>query len=248
MLRKILFIYALMIALLLSTSHAKENILIVTEEWAPYNYMKNEEITGVSTEIVKSIFNQLDRKYKIRLFPSMRSMNLLNTRPYTMLFSFFRTPQREPLYKWVGPLIDGSIYFYKIKGSNIHIKTFDDLKDSNLSICTRQAGLVPQLLIEKGFTNLDNTAVNGVQIYKKLLVGRCDLAISESDLGARYILKSLGLKLEDVFEKIPFVFYSGELYLAGSKDIPDEEIEKMQRAFEKIKANGTYDEIIQKYH
>lgn len=229
-------------------SYADEDILIVTEEWAPYNYLNNGEIIGVSTDVVMHLLDILNKRYKIELLPSMRSSYMLNTRLRTMMFSMFRTPERESQYKWIGPISDGSIYFYKNKDSNFKMDNLNDLKNTKLSICSRQAGLIHNLLKKQGFKNLDNSTTTGLHVYKMLLAGRCDIAISDTDLGVRHILKTLGLNMQEAFEKTPFPFFEAQLYLVANKDISDEEIQQWQSALETLKANGTYEEIIQKYH
>ncbi len=244
---RMLLTCCLMIWPLLSSVHAKENILIVTEEWVPYNYMENGEITGTATDIVKHILKELNKSYDIEMLPSARSLYQLNNRPRTMMFSMFRTPEREPRYQWIGPLADGAVYFYKNKDAQLTIKSPEDLKNPKLSICTRHAGSIHDLLVKQGFSNLDTLATDGLSIYQKLLAGRCDIAISDTDLGVRHILKTLGLRLEDVFEKIPFPAFEAKLYLAASKDIPETEIQLWQSALDAMKTSGSYDEIVQKY-
>jgi len=247
MFHKILFSCGLMIAPFFSNLYAEE-VLIFTEEWPPYNYTEKGKITGVSTDVVRTLLERLDKEYKIELLPSMRSSDMITSRAHSMMFSMFKTPEREPNYKWIGPLTDGSIYFYKKKGSNIKIENFDDMKNSHLWICSRHAGLVHRLLQKQGFKNLDDSSTNGRQIYRKLLAGRCDLAISESDLGVRHILKSFGLNIEEVFEKIPFPIIKADLYLVASKDFSDAEIQQWQSALDAIKSNGIYEKIIDKYN
>jgi len=244
---RMFFLFCIVSWLLPSIVFAEEDILIVTEEWAPYNYTENGEITGLSTDIVKHILGMLNKHYDIEILPSMRSSYVLDNRPHTMMFSMFRTSGREAQYQWIGPLCDGKIYFYKKKDAQIKIENLDDLRDTRLSICSRQGGLIHTLLIEQGFGNLDDAATNGLQVYKKLLAGRCDIAISETDLGVRYILNSIGLTMDDMLEKIPFPIYESELYIVGTKDIPAEEIQQWQSALDTMKANGVYEEIIQKY-
>ena len=182
---KILFSCVIIMELMVSASYAEEDILIVTEEWAPYNYSADGKITGFSTEIVQNILELLKKSYEIKILPSMRSSNTLNTRPRTMMFSMFRTPERESKYKWIGPLVDASIYFYKRRDNPLKIESLDDMKNANLSVCSRHAGLIPDLLTEKGFENVDKGGTQSIQMYKKLLAGRCDLAISDADLGVR---------------------------------------------------------------
>lgn len=244
---KIFFACVIIMGLLLSASYAAEEILIVTEEWPPYNYSEDGKIAGFSTEIVQNLLEIMKKNYEIQILPSMRSSHTLNTRPHTMMFSMFRTPERESQYKWIGPLVDASIYFYKRKDSNIKIERLEDMKNANLNVCCRQAGLVRNLLGEKGFHNLDATATKSLPIYQKLLAGRCDLAISDTDLGVRYNLKFINVKMDDVLEKIPILIFEAGLYIVGSKDISDEEIQQWQSALETLKASGVYEKIFQKY-
>lgn len=225
-----------------------KDILIVTEEWPPYNFLKDGTLKGFSTELVQQLLAVIDKDYEILLLPSARSVAALNKRPRTLMFSMFRTPKRESQYKWIGPLGDASIHFYKQKDNNIQVKSLSDIKNTKQIICTRQTGIVHDLLIKKGFHNIDAPENKSLPIYQKLLLGRCDLSISDSDLGVRYILKSLNVSLDDVFEKIPIPIFEAQFYIAASKDISDEEIKQWQSALDMIKSNGVYDGIFQKYH
>jgi len=243
---RIFFFCFIIIGIVLSESYAEEDINIVTEEWAPFNYMENGEITGFSVEIVQSILKIINKNYEIEMLPSMRSTYTLDKKPYTVMFSLFRTPERESDYKWIGPLCDGSIFFYKRKDNNIKTDTLEDLKNVKRIAC-RHAGLIPRLLTEKGFKNLDMTSTDSLPIYKKLLIGRCDVAISDSDLGVKHYMKVLNVNA-DILEKIPIKMFESDLYIACSKDISDVEIQKWQSALEKLKADGIYEKIFQKYN
>lgn len=236
----------IIIGTILSDAYAQENIIIVTEEWPPFNYSKNGELTGFSVEIVQNILKMNNEDYRIEMLPSLRSTFTLNARPNTMMFSLFRTPEREAQYKWVGPLCDGSISFYKLRDRQLKIESLADIKNVE-SIACRAQGLIPTLLQEQGFTNLDMTATNSLQIYKKLLSGRCDIAISDTDLGMRHYLKLLNVD-PDILEKIPVKFFEAELYIACSSDIPDAEVQRWQAALDELKENGTFDKIFKMYN
>lgn len=221
-------------------------LLIMTEEWAPYNYTVNGTLTGFSVEIAEEILKRLDYDTPIKQFPGARAISTLNNRPNTIFFSLFRTQDREFKYKWVGPISSGSIYFYKLRDSDITINSMEDLKSVNKISC-RHAGLIHDLLIENGFKNLDTGATNSIGVYIQLLKGRCDLAISDTDLGMRYYLKSIG-KDVDLLEKVPFPMFESDLYIAFSRDISDEETKKWQDTLDEMKSDGTYQQIFDKYH
>ncbi len=244
--KRLFIICFVVLGMLSSESYGEEDILIVTEEWAPFNYFEKGKMTGFSTEIVHSILQIINENYEIKVLPSMRSTHTLDRRPHTLMFSLFRTPEREFKYKWIGPLCDGSIYFYKKRDSHLKTDSLEDLKNIG-SIACRHAGLIPRLLTEMGFKNLDKGATGSLQIYKKLLAGRCDVAISDTDLGVRYYLKALNAST-DILEKIPIRIFEAELYIASSKDISAKEIKRWQFALDKLKSDGGYDKIFQKYN
>lgn len=245
MYNKISFLCLIILCLMQPGAKAQNHIKIVTEEWPPFNYLEDGELTGFSLEIVQSILKTIKADSQIEMLPSLRSTFTLNTEPHTAMFSLFRTPEREDHYKWVGPLCDGSIYFYKRSDNRIKLESLEDIKKVERIAC-RQKGLIPDLLKEQGFKNLDMTATGSLQIYKKLIAGRCALAISDSDLGMRYYLKQLKQD-PDLLEKIPVTFFESELFIAFSKDTPDEEIQKWQSALDELIANGTYGKIFDKY-
>ena len=158
-------------------------ITLITEEWPPYNYVERGRLTGVSVTIVQALQRELGRHDPIQVYPSQRAKLILESRSRTMMFSMFRTPQRETRYKWIGPIGRDAIYFYQRRGSPLRIRTLQDAKAVPV-IASRQAGLVFNTLIALGFTNLDATAYSSKQVYGKLLRGRADLAISDSPLGS----------------------------------------------------------------
>jgi polar amino acid transport system substrate-binding protein len=44
-----------LLCLLLGPATANEQYQVVTEEWAPYNYVEQDQLTGMTTEIVRAI-------------------------------------------------------------------------------------------------------------------------------------------------------------------------------------------------
>lgn len=161
-----------------------------------------------------------------------------------MFFSFILTPERKSQYKWIGPFGEQSIYFYKKKGSTLKIHSLDDAKKVT-KICTRESGLVFSMLKAAGFKNLD-VGVNPESIYLKTIKGRCDLAIGETPLGVSFWLKK-SKQAPDSLEQTSLVLLSSPLYIAASKDIPDEEIAHWQKSLDKIKASKEYSQLQQKY-
>lgn len=224
---------------------ADEKLSIVTEEWAPYNYSEDGALKGFSIDIVRAIAQSLNADIDIQLMPTMRAKAWLESKRRTMLISMLRTPERETKYKWIGPLGDSSIYFYKLKGNPFEVSTLEDTKKVR-SICSRQGGLTTSRLKAAGFTNLEANASDGKAVYRMLIFGRCDLAVSDSPLGVIHLLKQMNYPLDAVVQT-PVKLVAAPIYIACSKDISDAEIARWQMALDKLKSSGAFQAILKKY-
>jgi len=161
---------AALLTLTLAPAALAQPYRVVTEEWAPYNFQQGGEIVGIATEIVRAIMTRTGDSFALEMLPSMRAGLELRQRPHTIMFSMFRTAERESLYKWVGPLLDEAIYPYQ----RADAKPVNSLQQlfSAPRITTRHAGLVPASLEGMGFGNLDKSATSARQLYQMVLAGR----------------------------------------------------------------------------
>lgn len=237
--------FAVSCALAGSCWAANQKLSIVTEEWAPYNYSENGALKGFSVEIVRAIAQSLNADIDIQLMPSMRAKASLESNQRTMLITMLRTPERETKYKWIGPLGDSSIYFYKRKGNPLEVSTIEDTKKVH-SICARHGGLTTSKLQAAGFTNLEAGASDGSAVYRMLIFGRCDLAVSDSPLGVIHLLKQMNYPLDAVVQT-GVKLIDSPIYIACSKDISDMEIARWQMALDKLKTSGTFQVILKRY-
>lgn len=218
---------------------------VVTEEWAPYNYQDNNRLKGMSTEIVRAIMALTGDNFDVVLQPSMRSTHQLNSQPKTIMYSLFRTPEREPLYKWVGPLVEESIYPYQLANAKQPVNTREQLLHAP-QITTRQAGLIPQVLQAQGFTNLDKSAVGTLQLYHMLLAGRTEIIADDTDAGVVYYSHQVHMA-PGTLRKIPVELYRASLYIAFSHDSDDKVVAAWSKALEHLRQSGELARIQHRY-
>lgn len=225
--------------------YAQKSIKFITENWPPYNYVEDNKLKGFSTEIVRLVMKELKIDEHIEVFPSMRARKVLDSSKRTILFSFIRTKERENHYKWIGPFGSQSIHFYKRKDSPFDIQNLEDAKKVE-SICCRNGGLVFNKLTKMGFKNLDKST-SAKSIYLKAIVGRCDLAISETPSGFNYWMNELK-RPKDALVQTPAKITSTPLYIVATKDFSDKEIADWQAALDRVISSKKYLEIAKKYH
>jgi len=137
---------------------AGEPSRLMTEEFAPYQYYKDvddkETLTGISIEIVSAIQERLGDENEIKVLPWSRGLKLLQKHPNSALFSTARTPDREDKYKWVGPLSELQMVFFRRKGSGVGFSSMDEARAIGRIGVTKNVA-THEILSNMGFENLD---------------------------------------------------------------------------------------------
>jgi ABC-type amino acid transport substrate-binding protein len=216
---------------------------IITEEFPPFSYKdKNGEITGQSTEIVKEILSRFNQKASITLLPWSEGYNAALTEPDAVLYSVGINEERKPLFKWAGTIGTFDYVFYAKSGSGTEIKSLDAAKKAG-KIGVVKDDARQQFLSDSDFRNLailadDETCIKG------LMDGEIDLWFGSSR-NAEYLAEKAGYSAGDITPVYPV--RSNDLYIAFNPEIPDDTVEKWQNAINSMKADGTYDAILDKY-
>ena len=104
------------------------DIEIYTENWPPLNFENGGKITGFTTDIVREIQRRTKIKGEIKLLPWKRAyFNALNKKN-ALIYSIVRNPQREGLFRWVGPIYPRRVSLFKLKSRrDIIVKNVKDL-------------------------------------------------------------------------------------------------------------------------
>ncbi len=215
---------------------------IMTEEYPPFNYTENGQLTGLSYDVMIELLKRVGHPNNIQVQSWSRSYKLIQAKDNRILFSMTRTKQREPLFKWVGPVATNKWVFFAKKGSSIKINSLDDARTAK-RIGTYKDDAAELFLKESGFTNIDSVIDDAVNV-KKLLAGRIDLWIVGHLQGLHKARAAVGDST--VLEKV-FDVKDTQLYIAFSRSTPDAVIAKWQAALDGIKKDGTYDKILKKY-
>ncbi len=222
--------------------HATE-YKIMTEELRPFGYLEDNQIKGLCVEIVREVLKIVDHPDKIVIYPWKRAYHDIQHNPNLILFSMGRNEARESLFKWVGPLVANTTYFYKRRGSAIHIRS---LKDARLvkRISVRENYFTHTLLKARGFNNFELTR-DEILDLRKLDLGRVDL-IAQGELSLKSMCAKAGVDYQNI-ENTGVKLFDSKLYMAFSKDTPLAEIEKWQKALEAVKQKPVFRIIINKY-
>jgi polar amino acid transport system substrate-binding protein len=250
MLKRLLLVLASASLLFISGAHAAESpdtdLVLLTENFPPYNMAKNgknfaqgENINGIAVDIVREMFKRADITYSLTLrFPWERIYKLTLEKPGYGVFVMARLPDREKLFKWVGPIGPDDWIMLAKADTRITLETLDDARKYKIGAYKGDA--IAETLAKQGLNPI--VVLRDQDNAKKLVNGQIDLWAT-GDPAGRYLARQEGVNgLKTVLR-----FNSAELYLALNKDVPDEMVAKLQAALDQLRMEGKVDEIMARY-
>ncbi len=215
---------------------------MVTEEYPPVTFAKDINVTGFAADIVRHISTKLKVKDNIRLTSWKNAYNMTALYPNIILFSAERTPEREELFWWVGPIGKNSAILYAKKGSNIKLNNLEDAKKIK-AIATTTDWFTEQYLKQNGFTNLISSK-DPAENLRQLINGDVQLSIF-TDLTIPDIAKNAGFSINDL-EPV-YTVSQTYFYIAISKDTPLSIVKAWQSALDNMKKDGAFEKIYKSY-
>ncbi len=247
--------YILIITLLL-TIHAPfaeaVDLQIVTEEYPPYNYTENGRVTGLSTEVVQAVLAQLKIDLPIQVNEWKNSYERALTEPNVLIYSIGRSPEREEKFRWVGEIAPPARIFLfalrsRVDRGQIRLGSLEELKAYRIG--TIRDDFREQYLISKGLT-VGQQLIRSELIHnnmRNLFWGNVDL-VAFNEMVGYTLAKRLGYDprhIKEVFElsEIPV---EGN-YMAFNRDTELDTVDRFRSALKRIKQDGTYASIVEKY-
>jgi polar amino acid transport system substrate-binding protein len=223
-----------------------QEITVVTEEFPPFNYMDNGKLVGISTEVVQATLARAGITAEIKVYPWARCYRMVSEQANVLAFSMGRTPDRENLFVWIGPIAPAiKTALFKLKQrSDIVITSLEDAKKYKIGLIRDNAWHTT--LRQQGFEDDKNIfpVTQREQNLQKLFAGRIDLLL-DNNLNARSKTKALGLPVDQIEEA--FVLRELETYMALNKQTAETLVTRIRTAFEQLQAEGVIEGIAKKY-
>jgi len=215
------------------------------DEYPPYNFIENGQVTGISVDLILEILKMTGSRSgreDIELVPWARGYNYALTKKNIILFVMTRTPEREDLFQWVGPVASSNMVLVARKSSRIKIDSVDDIREYALGAVRDDIGemLLRRLLgdgIEISLTN------NGINCARQLNLNRIDLWSYEENV-AFWFIKKAGLDPDD-FEVVYSIEEASEWFALSRRTDPAI-VEQLQDALDRI-SSRTRKRILNRY-
>lgn len=215
---------------------------LVTEEYPPVTFIEDGRPSGFVTDMVREIAARQGIPDNIRLTSWKNAYAMALLHPKVFLFSAERTPERETLFHWVGPVGRNSAILYAKKGSGIRINSLEEAKEL-AAIATTTNWFTEQHLKREGFKNLLSSPDPRANV-RQLMNGEAQLSVF-TDITIPEIVSQAGFSMNDLEP----VFTVGQtyFYIAVSKDTPASVVQAWQSSLDSLKADGTFERIYRSY-
>lgn len=221
-------------------------VVLLTENFPPYNmaingknFAREDNLHGIAVDIVREMFKRAGVNYSMTLrFPWERIYKLALEKPGYGVFVTARLPEREALFKWVGPIGPDD---WVLLGRGDSIITLGSLEEAKqYSVGAYKGDAIADHLEKQGLQPV--TTLRDQLNAKKLMAGQIDLWAT-GDPAGRYLAKQAGVSgLKTILR-----FDSAELYLALNTDVPDEVVRKLQAELDQMRGEGVVDDILGRY-
>ncbi len=212
---------------------------LLTEASPPVSMLEGDKVIGSGTEKIREIMARTGTDYTMELLPWRRAFTFSRQRPDVCLFSTTRTPERENLFKWVGPTDEAEWVLLGRADRKFDLHTLEDARA--LRIGTYNGDARDEYLRARGFKV--DPAPNDMINPRKLMLDRIDLWAASFKRGSGALTRNgWSDQIVSVLQ-----FNRVGVYLACNPAVPTELIERMNAALEAMGRDGTMKRIDRKY-
>jgi polar amino acid transport system substrate-binding protein len=217
-------------------------LILLTESYPPLTYAEGDTITGYGAEVVAAIQTVLKTNYKPTMINWDKAYQRALNEPNIVIFTMEKTPERDSLFNWIGPLGQNKTHFYVMKESSLAINGLEDAKAIK-SIGTVTDWFSEQYLKKQGFSNL-SSSVNPEDAVRQLMTKKVDMAVF-TDLTCSSIVQNAGFNPADI--KPVFELMSTGYYIGISKKTDQATVDAWQQAFKQIEQDDTLAKLKEKW-
>lgn len=226
-----------------STPDPATRLTYLTEEFKPYNYTENNRQTGLAVDLLKRAWIEMNvAPQPLHFLPWTRAYEMLESEKNIVLFSMLRTPEREKLFKWAGPIALSTTFLYAKKDAPITMHSFSDAQGLSVGLVR---GYASEGLLAKKSHIVRIKSLKSVQACIDMLVSsRVDLI----SLEARTFDKAIReIDLDPANFKAVWKISELRSYYAFSKNVPDSLVDRFQKALDHVHRSSFYEDLVRRY-
>jgi polar amino acid transport system substrate-binding protein len=232
---------------LMPSDYIPGTMQLYTEVSPPNNYGTGKDtsrkVEGSAVDFVNEIQKRNGYINKINLSLWNDAYTIAQYLPNSAVFTTARTPERENMFQWVGPISTSRSHFYTLTSSGLTIGTLEQAKAIQ-SIATPNGWFTHDFLKKNNFQNIVATAITSQEAFNQLITGEVK-ALLLTDIGVNWLANQNGVPMSSITQQMEALNING--YIAFSLSTPASTVQQWQNHINNMKADGTYETIWNKW-
>ena len=217
----------------------QDAIKVYTADLPPWTNVGNKAKPGFAYEVMVEMTKRSGLKVEFETVAWRRAQEEVKSRPNTMVFHLFRTPDREQHYTWHFSILDSNVVFVSTRKAVNSVEEAKALarvvvlagtpQESDMKHAgARNVEVVDQ--VESAIRMLERDRVDAFFTIAE----RAIYAWSEAKFPRDKLLIGKPLRVDPLF-------------IASNRQMPEGSMAKLKSAFDGMKSDGTYTAILKKY-
>ncbi len=208
----------------------------------PYSFVDKGVIQGLGIDVMTILADRAGFELSIEAQPATRALISAKTLASVLVLNLAKTPEREPLYYWIGPVSSSDVWLYKFKSRrDVQVRSMEDVKHYLVGVAISDATI--PVLQQYGIRF--DVAPSDLSNCRKFKIGRFEL-ITVNPKAIREFLSACGIEADQVEQLIKFPL-DNSIYFGLSKHTPIEVVNKLNTEMEGMKKDQTLYKINSKW-
>lgn len=222
----------------------KSSIRIVANEWPPYTSSHIDK-GGLVIELVTAAMAEEGIQVSFSILPWARAMASVESTNADVIAAWDSAERREKFNYSESFLVNRMVFVKRLNEEDIRWQTLEDLEPYTFVL---MRGAVNEEQFDQATTLKKNYVTEEETALTMVARGRVDMTVRDQGM-VEYLIKT---KPEQFAGKLSFVakeLSNSPLHLIVSKQHPKgaEILQRFNRGITKIKANGRYQQLLEKY-
>lgn len=217
------------------TQHSLAHITWYTEEYPPFNYAEEGVAKGIAVDVLSGVLagKGIDpTDADIRVVSWSEGYQTVIHTPMTAIFSAARTPEREHLFKWAGPVFSSDHVLFARKDTNVTLSAPRDLAQYRVGII--RDDIAGDDLLALGFPPRKLVVgMNSSEIVTLLESGEIDMWAYAELPGENILSKASGEVLPAQYTKV-YSLGTRDYYFAFNREVPDDVVDEFQAGINRL--------------
>ena len=219
-------------------------ITAYTDERPPYSFSAQGQVKGIAADLLTGACQDAGLLCRIQVVPWARGYAMALSRPNTLVFAAVRRPDREALFQWIGPIMPRSIWVWVRNDALQRTGGSTQLKDYRFGIVRGNASL-PDLQaagVPAGSISIESSQA---ALQRLLERGWIDAVI-----GTELAMNWTGRTARDSaapMTRLTKLSDEGAYHYALSTKTDPRVVDRLQASIDKLRRNGSLDEIMKRY-